>query len=659
MPITEAELKAYAEVSKAKGPRLLSGDLFKRIQKDFDSKDEGLKDLFEAVEGDYTKFSKLPAMYRDFWMTYEMKSFTEEIHRLENRDKKDLRARTKKEAEAEREAEIRAYIADKALNPVFQTGLEVLRAEMIGKNVDQQFIRTDGIDVNRIGEASAYATTKVMQNTLEPISAADFSEIFGSFGAREVKDAAISKNIDKQVAMATLLYVAHHGNVSISDAKGDPHPAGNFTMGEIFGHGGRTSFNLPKTLGSVTGKDFVNIILGGAFDNGAIYGRSFATHNMSPKNVKVLGTDRIKKQYREGKPFITSGLKNYGMDPAIGGFGKKFGKLACTYEGDTISPPLIKDDGKNGHMYIKMREPSHTEEGYLLVGFENEAPGENGRFGHSHGPSASKSEVSAFGATKHGVGATMGGRNVDLTERDITAVYSNARKFAAEYRDKLTRFSKMQKNDPEFDATKDEIDLIASMLSGPKMSAREMVDLEQNMGIGLEEEIYKNLYEEDPKSTLDLLEASSKRINEACQAETENKLVNPKFLFLNDALKQNNRKFLFFKVNSDEMKDVKKALKAVLDADNHGDRDKYMKDVETLNEACAKYIADPGKADNKRRGIVSELALISAQTLQPSLREKTSFDEIRKDEEGVKHHKQQSKDFTPKTIEAEKDNFYL
>ena len=611
----------YNKKSEAIGPAFLSKEIMNVIQQDLSNLDEYKQkndsqipkeeyvNLSLALKGDYSKYAQLSPIFRDYAMTWHMRQLINTFKKapsiISSGDDDAVQEDSKKKTRYQslRDKNFRAELDRNLLNPVFQIGLEKV-AEHFYKSED--ISELSDIDYNEFKAAVGYMTTKVLENTLAPIS-----NVQNENGI----SAEAANNIEKQSVLASTLLLGHIGGVKISDKNKTVDKDCEVTMGEILGHGGRTAIILPQYD---HGQDLVNSVTG-SLTNGVIYKRTLATHSMNYTR-DTHAYDPHEMTFEEDKPLITDASNNYGMDPAIGGYGKKFASSNFI----NASAPMVVDDGKNGHMYMKIQAPKKNEKGYFLVGFENEKPGETGRYGHSHGISAKSSSVSAFGATKHCVGTDVGGRTVDLSEYDGKSLTAAVNAFKQEYKNLLMHPSEMNNKKLKY---------INSKLCGKPMSKKELGKVMEYLGFAKNAEA-QNAFSKLNVNVLTLKDGDSEALGKeldvkykqaqrdmikTCQEQAKTKIVNPAYLFAKDKLKANKRGIYKLEMNSSEMKAVKKALNKVTEGDIHCDADKYFKHLLELNQAARKYAYASGKdVTNNRWNIVKDLVHMTAREIHRS-----------------------------------------
>lgn len=546
--ITKREIDLYQYTAKPLGFRRIDSELMNKIEEDFNTvaytseeakKDEVLKSIDmtrKFLNGQsYPLFSKLPQIYQNFCITKMMDDIVQNI----------------KGKNIEDEA-FRAYLDSHLLQPGFQTALELVKSEIMHEKHPE-------LDANVCDASLAYMNSKVLENTLAPIGRDQISTADGISGTD------IERNTDKQGVLATNFMLAHLGGVTLNeDVSKDEQIKYTGTIGDIYAHGSRTMFVLPK------GKD------GDKFED-ALYENVHTTDKVVHYRVVATHAVDIKKT-EDGKQYLKeekskgSIIRNKYMNVPLGGLGQKFG-----------DDWVIKDKGQDGHLYIKYSSPSEKSIGYAMFGMEGEASGKTGRNGNTHGPSAIKAPISPFGATKHVPGVAMGGRIVDLQAYDQEQLIN----FINEFKAKYVGLQEAALN-PFDNENKEKVAKINKCLCGSMLSKEDLHTVLGVKGLGMSEDILEPVLGkaiDDPNATLDNV-VKSQYTSIVKDASKDKIKVNPEFNFAMD-----NFEALKDAVKADkEAKKILGQLKVVISANEHQDDKKYAEDLRKLHFATHNYL---------------------------------------------------------------------
>lgn len=223
------------------------------------------------------------------------------------------------------------------------------------------------------------------------------------------------------------------------------------TISELFVHGGRISFSMPKGA-----ENKQNELLE------AIFGKDWEIAGIVFK--RTLGDDNISVKNNLGQSlFSTSaGLEiknNYGMNIAVGG--------------ETNN---IKRDGNSGFAYMKIQPGTDEEPGCIMFGVEktNKQLGNNSET-LSKIKDIDRLEMSAFYSTKHAIGNTKGGRFVDISDKDINSLIDKLNSFEEVY-DMLQRKS-LSANSDENAIYSMKLNRINAYLCGSKLEEDKWINI--------------------------------------------------------------------------------------------------------------------------------------------------------------------------------------
>lgn len=559
MPGLSDDIKRYQDENKYNGFQLLDEDTVRRIDAVCEvDQTPDFAALRAFRKGDYTKLNTLPKMLQDYALYKTMedisKKFPGDQFSIENPN-------------------FREYLEVNGMNPLLQTGLEMYKGEVMVSGMAE-------VSPERFSEAVSYLNVIQMKNTLDPVD----RSVVGGDGGITAKD--LNVNIEKQATLATSMFLTHLGNLTINP---DPSKADQTIdedtknsigpVSELFTHGGRTMFILPrgengKALNdAITGRSKKGVVEGRALWYTA--GLNFATHD-----VKVSRDANGQMKFEEKK--ATSVRNNTGMNVAIGGLGKKFGPN---------SQWTITNKGRDGHVYMKVTDPDRNSDGYILMGIEGEAPGEKGRLGNKHDASAKKAPISSFGSTKHTVGRSYDGRRVDFRGKLTQEELKDAVETFRENYCSLQRMASFSENAEERKTAKEKLERINLRLCGKPMEPHELLDFVASDGLNMDsQKLAKSLkvadYVPNPEKIDSLATAKQDVVADIKKNEATKTLVNPKLWFLKDRFE-----IVKKEIKKDPAaKKLKSMLDNVLDAETHRDEEKYEKDLYNMISACKEYV---------------------------------------------------------------------
>ena len=541
----------------------------------FRSSDE-LEDYDKAVEmirsGDFSQFESLSDDIINYVATCEFK-------------KLDLNS-----------PDITQKVEQNKFNPFFRKGLE-LASNTLELPVELR---------ERAKDLSDYANEKIMQDTLAPLSSEALNNLSDDITDEAEREDLIKYDTNAKMTMAKTLLLAHLGNYHIMQKDGrNAKYDGSVT--DSLAHGGRVVFTFGAKEPAETDK-LENVLFrnnDGTDKGTAVKDRIFGTHNLEEKGA-VEGP----AAYKEKNDYISYGnlQNNYYINPAIGGLGKKYGNT------------VIKNDGTNGHMYIKMQESTAKKGGYLMVGFEGEEAGLTGKAGHKHTMFADKAKASAFMAGKGAPGMSKGGRIVDLSHWKPERIGAMLNAFNQKYNELLKSPDGAEK-----------INKINEKLCGKVMNNDDLVSfLKDDLGIesltyynpalnkDVTESVSAIVAEKDSLGEVrfDALGKKSDEINTYVNSYMEKKMSaapyrpGRQFQQLSEILEKHKDKLLKIDLgDSKEMKKVKNDLADIiaLSNDKNANLLQSSKRIQNLLNSTAEYIDNPKKADNKRMKIVKEI----------------------------------------------------
>lgn len=278
--------------------------------------------------------------------------------------------------------------------------------------------------------------------------------------AQQKLDEALNTDLEQRVEIAKILFLNHLGKFQVTDSQEQPLEM-NETMAEVYGHGGRTMFILPKGADQ---KPVMDGIQGTQPERSGLQSRYFATHSIERRNFHGDGSIASEaKELRVGGLKTFSFSRHKGMNASVGGLGQ-------------IGPNgrVITSDGTNGHMYMHLVEGKENASGMMLVGFENSGPGQKGRLGHAHSASAKKAGNSAFLSDKSYLGREFGGRTVDLSGLSTEEFSSLLAQFETRYREAA---QVAQSGNPAL------LDACNELLTGKPMSVGQMKGMLQGLQV--------------------------------------------------------------------------------------------------------------------------------------------------------------------------------
>lgn len=300
----------------------------------------------------------------------------------------------------------REYALKNIQNPFFRLSMEMAaNTRDLEPKALRESCRSTAIAMNE----------QMMLRTLAVPSEEQRANLAQALGSTEKAESEIAANRLTQMTLAKTMFLSHLGSFHVVKNDGtNERYQGSLT--ETMAHGGRTAFYFSKgEPGAETIEQNLFHDIRPDGDRGrAVQSRAFATHA-----VKSGPEEEGVGAYRE-KSAVTDVSDNYGMNTAVGGLGNYFGNK------------VMRNDGKNGHYYIKMKESTAKKGGYLMVGMEGSETLERGKTGRLHFGGGS-SMASAFISGKGAPGKKLDGRLVDLSIWNHKVLGAMLRKFNAVY----------------------------------------------------------------------------------------------------------------------------------------------------------------------------------------------------------------------------------
>jgi len=258
----------------------------------------------------------------------------------------------------------------------------------------------------------------LMEDTMRPLTSSQIRNVHALAESPEHAQQMIEQNVEKQVQMAKMMFVAHAGQTKLVNDANETVPM-NRSVASMMAHCSRTAFVFSKGDEKEVNRMMGNLT-GAKMGKGAgVYGRFAATH--STAHGKTIGEFKEKKS--------VSLRHQYGMDVAIGGLGND------GIPGRKGVPQILNTDGTCGHMYMRVDKGGADKTSSLLIGFESDAPGKGNQQGHGHTSAATGEFMSSFlGQREDEMGAKYGGRIVDCTIFKPEELSMVLEKFTSHYR---------------------------------------------------------------------------------------------------------------------------------------------------------------------------------------------------------------------------------
>ena len=395
----------------------------------------GIEGYKMACAGDFSMFETVDPILRN-WMA---SNYERDSKQLPESIKQTLESGTLDDAG-------KKYLADHAKNPVFRLYCSLKSRE------NPVFRKYDDMMVDML-----------MEDTLRPLTESQIKQVNAMADGPEHAQEMIEKNVEKQVQMAKMMFVAHLGQTNLVTNENEKVTMER-SVASMVSHCSRTAFVFPKGDEKEVDRMMGNLT-GAKMGKGAgIYGRFAATH--STKHGSTIGDFKEKK----GVSF----RHQYGMDVAIGGLGNP------GIAGRGGVPQTINMDGTCGHMYMRVDKGGAEKTSSLLVGFESDAPGKNNQQGHGHTSAATGEYMSSFLAQREDeMGAKYGGRIVDCTMFKPEELSLALESFTGHYRAMVYGAMK----DP---AMRTRLEQANTMLSGKLMNPAQLEKCLNHAGMDLD-----------------------------------------------------------------------------------------------------------------------------------------------------------------------------
>ena len=350
----------------------------------------GVEGYRMACEGDFSKFETVDPVLRN-WLAsnYEHDEQYKNMREALNSGPNEMRAQKM------------IYLRSNRMNPAFRLYCSLKSRE------NPQYREYDDMMIDML-----------MEDTLKPLNDTQIKNVNAMADGPEHAQEMIEMNVEKQVQMAKMMFIAHLGQTNLVNDTGAKEPMDR-SVASMVAHCSRTAFvfskgeekDVSQMMGQLTGAK-----MGKA---AGVYGRFAATH--STKHGATIGEFKEKKG--------VSLRHQYGMDVAIGGLGND------GIPGRKGVAQTINMDGTCGHMYMRVDQGGPDKTSSLLVGFESDAPGKGNQQGHGHTSAATGEYMSSFlGQREDEMGAKYGGRIVDCTMFKPQDLSLALEKFTSHYR---------------------------------------------------------------------------------------------------------------------------------------------------------------------------------------------------------------------------------
>ncbi len=458
-----------------------------------------------ALAGDYSKFELLSGAARIYIASKYMKEHHNSLYY-------DL---THEQPNAELFAGmLRVTNVDQKelFNPAFRLALAV---------------KTDNDEINNaLRELDDKYSKQIMENTLAPLSKNQYEKIYEEEKEKinesdeaiknsKANDAAAvraAENMEKQVALAKVLFLSHLGRVYTKEENREAEDVeekeytGDVTG--LYSHCTRVCVVLPKgenahLLEAISGVDKRGV--------SSAYKRCSATHAITSRTYKE-NSDEVERGFKEEKVFAKF-LNQYGMDLPIGSLYNEGVPAPAPEQAQAqasaqaqaqaqapaaeqqeqqvkIQGAAIKSDGSCGHMYMHLHKGAENESAAMLIGFESDSPSaSDNQQGHEHSILATREKMSSFASQRiSSVGSDYGGRMIDLSKVDPVKLMSVIETFEAAYRGLM--MSAMESSNLEgrqgidesnnVKTVKKNLEMVNSLLSGKVMTVGELIKMFDN-----------------------------------------------------------------------------------------------------------------------------------------------------------------------------------
>ena len=429
-----------------------------------------------AQNGDYSEFEKIDPLAQHYLASRYI------IGRLGRADKGDVMLRPE-----HHEGELETLLQEEKHNPLFRLGCSLIshsktydsiynpnglkyRSEITTEyHIPSRYMASQITGHENMimqydevfREYDDRMTEMIMEDTLRPLTETQIRSVHEMAGSFEKAEDMINANVEKQVQLAKMMFLAHIGDTYLTTSTlGEDGKVAETkneflkrSVASMMSHCSRTGIVLPPDDNSEFVDQMMDAVLGNDTGKAAgIYGRFAATH--STENGSSV------TQYKELKGVCLR--KQYGMDLAIGGLGNPGIKGK-----DGRRQPLHMD-GTCGHMYLHVNKGEKGKTSSLLMGFESDAPQKTNQMGHTHTKNANQESMSSFlGQRTDEMGDKYGGRTVDCTMYTASDLKMIVDDFTSHYRAMMFEAIKNP-------AVRVQIEETNKLLSGKLMTGNEL-----------------------------------------------------------------------------------------------------------------------------------------------------------------------------------------
>ena len=423
--------------------------------------------LDEVMNGNYSHFERLHPVLRNYFAIQKSEDLLRQMDPIAGLSNFGHPLWTEDE-----------FLQENAMNPAFRLYCSLrsaqfeadrprpAQAEQAGTSRARAAVETP----NPFRAYDDQMNSYLMEQTLSPITADQVQGLKNTGMSDERVRETVGRNVEKQVQMAKVLFLAHFGKAVLREEGATEDRPLDRSVASMMAHCSRTAFVLPPGQFSNEAPNMMDAIMGPNRGRDAgVYRRTASTH--SSTNGATFA------DYKENKG--TSLRNQYGMDVAIGGIGR--GGIP----GRDGQPQTLRDDGTCGHMYMCATQGALGQTSSLLVGFESDSPSASGnQQGHKHTITAAPEYMSSFlGQRTDEMGLKYGGRLVDLTQvRNPEMLTQLVNRFANQYRNLLT--AAMQDSN-----LAQRLQAVNANLCGNPMNAHEMAWTLTGVGFSQEDSI--------------------------------------------------------------------------------------------------------------------------------------------------------------------------
>lgn len=423
--------------------------------------------LDEVMSGDYSHFERLHPVLRNYFAIQKSEDLLRQMDPIAGLSDFGHPLWTEDE-----------FLQENAMNPAFRLYCSLRSAQFEADRPRPAQAEQAGTSRTRAAEETpnpfrAYddqMNSYLMEQTLSPITADRVQGLKNTGMSDERVRETVGRNVEKQVQMAKVLFLAHFGKAVLREEGATVDRPLDRSVASMMAHCSRTAFVLPPGQFSNEAPNMMDAIMGPNRGRDAgVYRRTASTH--SSTNGAAFA------DYKENKG--TSFRNQYGMDVAIGGIGR--GGIP----GRDGQPQTLRDDGTCGHMYMCATQGALGQTSSLLVGFESDSPSASGnQQGHKHTITAAPEYMSSFlGQRTDEMGLKYGGRLVDLTQVQNPEMLTQlVNRFANQYRNLLT--AAMQDSN-----LAQRLQAVNANLCGNPMNAHEMAWTLTGVGFSQEDSI--------------------------------------------------------------------------------------------------------------------------------------------------------------------------